>query len=535
MAKAVGAGSAQTSRGRRHDVEERLRQIGVPAHAAPPSGRLVPEERHGARLRAALESLGPVFASFGLYLGSRLDLLPRRDCQELGRIRDVGFPAPPSDLVQLFRRELGAPPPQRFFSFQMAPINVRLLFQDHAAWLAPGAPIVVRVVRPDVAQGLERDLTMLSAVEPYVAVSPDRFQAALVDFSLALRRRLDQRGQADALQQLAEDWRTIGAFDAPFCYRDHSSVSVLTVARVEGVALGDAFSHSRVWTAPPFDREPVARQLCAAWLRQAIEGRIVPCAFGPRDVLLLPDRMVYVGSQFETQTSDGRVRFLGYINAAAADDPDGACEWVMAECEARRNGGAEEELRRRFRQAVPFRDGESSGEDNLAEHLLVHWRATAEAGWRLRPHLLQLYRAVHALSVRADALVPGKDVLTLALQDARLRIGLHEARQLVNPLGVPATLDTLLANMVTLPQKLDEVLTLAAEGRLRVKLHMPTSEEQRRVRNGTVALVAALSVLAGLAFLFRVVVPAPGAGAERIGALVLLIAGFWLLKAARDL
>jgi hypothetical protein len=89
--------------------------------------------------------------------------------------------------------------------------------------------------------------------------------------------------------------------------------------------------------------------------------------------------------------------------------------------------------------------------------------------------------------------------------------------------------------MVTLPQKLDEVLTLAAEGRLRVKLNMPTSDEQRRVRNGTVALIAALSVVAGLAFLFRVVVPEPGAGAERVGALILLLAGFWLLKAAKDL
>lgn len=534
MAKAAGAGSAQTSRERRHEVEERLRLVGASGRPAPPAGRLGVEERHAARLRAALESLGPVFASFGLYLASRLDVLGRRDAVELGRIRDVGSPAPPSDLIQLFRRELGGPPAQRFHGFQMEPVAVSLLFQEHEAFLAPGAPIIVRVVRPEVIEGLERDLALLAEVESYLTVPADRFRAAIVDFSLALRRRLDQIGQVDALQQLAEDWRAIDAFDAPFCYRDLCGTNVLTMQRSDGVALGDAFAHGGAWTEP-FDRETVARQLCAGWLRQAIEGRIVPCAFGPRDVLLKSDRMVYVGNQFETQTSDGRVRFLGYINAAAAGDPDGACEWVMAECEARRNGDLEEELRRRFRQAVPFRDGESSGEDTLAEHLLVHWRATSEAGWRLRPHMLQLYRAVYALSTRAEMLAPGKDVLTLALQDARLRIGLREAKDLVNPLQVPATLDKLVANMVNLPQKLDEVLTLAAEGRLRVKLHLPSADDQRRVRNGTVALIAGLSVVAGLAFIFRVAVPAPGPGVEAAGALILLIAGFWLLNAARDL
>ena len=534
MAKAGDAGSAQTSRERRHEVEERLRLVGEPGRTSPPAGRLGSDEHHSERLRDALQSLGPVFASFGQYLSSRLDLLPRRDCTELRRIRDVAPPAPALDVIELFRRELGAPPAQRFHGFQREPIAVSLLFQEHAAWLSPGAPVVVRIVRPDVVESLDREVTLLPMLEPYVAMAPERLRAASADFGLALRRRLDQLGQAEALEQLREDWRTTGAFDAPFCYRDRCSASVLTLLRVEGVPIGEAFTHGGI-AAARFDRETVARQLCAAWLRQAIEGRIVPCAFGPRDVLLLPDRLMYVGSQFETQPSDGRVRFLGYINAAAADDPDGACEWVMAECEARRNGDAEEELRRRFRQAVPFRDGESSGDDNLAEHLLVHWRATSEAGWRLRPHLLQLYRAVHELSVRADVLVPGRDVLTLALQDARLRIGLSEARQLINPLGVPATLDKLLANMVNLPQKLDEVLTLAAEGRLRLKLHLPSSDEQRRVRNGTVALIAGLSVVAGLAFLFRVAVPEPGVNAERIGALILLVAGLWLLKAARDL
>lgn len=534
MANATAARSAQAWRERRHDVEERLRAVGPVERVAPPAGRLGPDEHHAERLRDALQSLGPIFAAFGQYLSSRLDLFARRECLQLSWIHDASDPAPAGDVSDLIRRELGALPPHRFHTFEPHPIAVNLLFQEHAASLAPGAPVVVRIVRPEVAAALDRDLPLLAEVAPYVAIASGRLSEAIADFTLTLHRRLDQLAQADMFRHLADDWRVIGAFDAPLCYRDHCSPRVLTMAPVDGVPLGEAFQHGAV-SASRYDRETTVRQMCAAWLRQALEGHVVPSVLGPRDIILRPDRMVYVGSEFEAQSSDARVRFLGYINAAAADDPDAAVEWVIAECEPKKNGAAEEELRRRFRQSVPFRDGEASGEDTLAEHLLVHWRATHDAGWTLRAHMLHIYRAVHALSMRAEALVPGRDVLMLGLQDVRLRIGLSEAQQLVNPLNLPAALDKLLANMVNLPQKLDEVLTLAAEGRLRLKLHLPSSEEQRRLRNGTVSLIAGLAVLASLAFLFRVVVPEPGVVTERIGALVLLVAGFWLLKAARDL
>ena len=534
VAKTAPAGGAQGLRERRHEVEERLRVAATVIRVGPPSGRLGPDERHAERLRGVLQSLGPIFSTFGLYLSSRLDLLARRDCQELAKISDIGTAAPFADVAELIRSELGAVPAHRFHSFEPQPSAVSLLFEDHAAWLAPGAPVVVRVVRPEVVASLEQDLALLSLLETHLPIAQVRFQEALADFNRSLERRLDQLAQADAFRHLADDWRAIGAFDAPLCYRDHCSAHVLTMAPVEGVRFGEAFTRGAI-SAAMFDRESTTRQLCGAWLRQAIEGHVVPCAFGLRDIVLKPDRLVYVGSDFEPQSGDGRVRFLGYINAAAADDPDAACEWVIAECDARRNGASEEELRRRFRQSVPFRDGEASGDDSLAEHVLVHWRATHDAGWRLRPHMLHLYRAVHALSLRAEALVPGRDVLTLGLQDVRVQIGLSEARQLINPLAVPAAVDKLLANMVNLPQKLDEVLTLASEGRLRLKLHMPASDEQRRIRNGTVSLIAGLAVLASLAFLLRVAVPAPGVVIERLGALALLAAGFWLLKAARDL
>src|ERR671910_95398 len=80
---------------RRRFVEERLRQAGRPRltrRSPPPEGRLGADEQPMRRLRETLVELGPLFASFGRYLSSRIDLLPRRDCLELAAIPDSGEP-----------------------------------------------------------------------------------------------------------------------------------------------------------------------------------------------------------------------------------------------------------------------------------------------------------------------------------------------------------------------------------------------------------------------------------------------------------
>jgi hypothetical protein len=247
------------------------------------------------------------------------------------------------------------------------------------------------------------------------------------------------------------------------------------------------------------------------------------------------DRLMLAGGSFEPHASAGRARFLNYINAVAADDPDAASAWLMADALVEPDGALEEEVRRRLRQAVPFRDGEWSGEDRLAEQLLVQWRVTRMAGLELHAHQLHIYRGLQAMSVMATALAPDSDVLLAALQEERLRVGFGSAQPLFDPRALPATLDKLLQDMVTLPQKLDEVLTMAADGRLRVKLHVPHDDGARRIRNRMVSLVSSLVVLAAVAFALRHVALAQVPGIEQIGAVVVLVVGVWLLVAAARL
>jgi len=536
-ASASPRAAVSDTRDRRRTVETCLAALGAPApghRPPPPEGRLGDAESSIPRLRDALRTLGPVFASFGRYLSSRVDLLPRRACLELAEIPDRGEAAASADIDAMVTRQLGMSPERRFFQFDRTARDITLWTERHHAWLAPGVPADVVIVRPDAAEQLDADLPLLSLIRPWLDIAAETLAAAVEDFGATLRRRLDQTQQAAAFDTLAMDAKSGGGFDAPVCYRDHCAPGVLTLERRSALGLADAIAGEAL-RGQPASREALARRLVSAWLYQTLSGRVVPYDFGLNDVAVDGERLVLTSAAFEPHLTVERARFLHYLNAVAADDPDAASAWIVGPVAPVGYAHLEEELTRRLRQAVPFRDGEWSGDDRLAESLLVQWRMTRHAGWPLTPHHLHVYRGVHATAGTAARLAPGDDVLLTALQDERLRFGLAEARQMADPRNLGATLDRVLQEMVNLPQTLDNVLTLASEGRLRVRLQVPDSDSSRRVRNHTILLVAILAALMGLASLTRQIAPAYGPGVERLGAVALLVVGGWLLTAAARL
>ncbi len=519
---------------RRRTVAARLAQVGLPPavrRTPPPEGQLGADDYPVTRLRGALAELGPVFATFGRYLSSRLDLLTRREAIELSAIHDAAVPLTAAQVDACVAKQLGAPLERCFFSFDRTACQVTPWTERHRAWLAPGVPVLVTLVRPDAEAWLATDVQLLPLLQPWFDVPPAMMASAIADFSVTLRRRLDQTHQASALATLAADASAHGGFAAPVCYRDHCAPGLLTIEAIAGPTFEDLLADAAESDAAQAAVAGFSRRIVSAWLRQSLMGRVVSYEFEPRDIVVDGDRLVVTGGAFESHSAAERARFLAYLNAVSADDPDAAAAWIV---EAAPNGVDREEegLRRRLRQAVPFRDGEWSGDDRLAEHVLVQWRMARESGCPLPPHHLHLYRGLLALSAIAARLAPHEDALLVALQQWRIDSGLDEAKRLLDPGAVEAALDRLLQGVVFLPQKLDAVLSLAAEGRLHVRLNVPDGESTRTTRNRTVLLVATLVALTALVSVARQMAPALGPGVERLAAVALLVLGGWLLVVA---
>ena len=177
--------------------------------------------------------------------------------------------------------------------------------------------------------------------------------------------------------------------------------------------------------------------VAVAWLRQAFDGRLFPYDFAARDIVVGRGvagqddaRLRLTAAACDPLGSAERERVLRYINAVAADDPEAAANWLLDAQPVPADGSpVEEEVRRRFRQAVPFRDGEWSGDERFAENVLVEWRVAREAGWRITPLQLHVYRGLMGVAGITQALVPDEGVLLSALQEVRLRRGLWRRRR----------------------------------------------------------------------------------------------------------
>jgi len=490
---------------RRQAVEQVLAEwglLGRPHRAA----RSAVAAGFAARLRTALEVLGPVFSSFGAYLATRVDLLPAADCLELAAIAQRPRPLPAAAARQRIAAALGAPAVELFAELAPEPGHCELLLQDHWARLRDGQAVLVRVAHPDADGETAADLALLELLgESFAAQGWGSGAApeAVAGFRRQLQERTDLAAVAEGLERLAGDTAVFGILRVPAVRRALSAPTVLTVEALDGAPVAAVGRHS---AAASISRQDLARRLCVVWLRQALLGELFPVEPTETGTLVLADgRIAFAPGAFGRSTADAQAEQRAYLLATAAHDLDAASEHLLRQVDAS-DAAAEERLRLAVRQVVPFRDGSwSLAGGSLAEHLFAQLRLAREAGCRPRPELLAFSRGLFAIAAAARRLAPERDALAEGLQELRLLASLYQVREAVTPERLRAQLEQVLPAMVELPRKLDQLLTVAAESSATLQVRLPEEESPRR--GGGTALAAPFLALAALVLLWRALAP----------------------------
>jgi len=125
------------------------RRLGLPIRLLRPS-RVDQEITRAERVRLALEELGPTFIKFGQIISTRPDLLPPDFVTELSRLQDDVPPEPWELIKACLEEELERPIDEVFATFEPTPIAAASLGQVHAATLADGQEVIVKIQRPDI-------------------------------------------------------------------------------------------------------------------------------------------------------------------------------------------------------------------------------------------------------------------------------------------------------------------------------------------------------------------------------------------------
>src|SRR4051794_12027906 len=179
------------------------------AHLAPP-----------ARVRRAMEALGPTFVKLGQVLATRVDLFEPEWIAEFSRLHDDSLPAPYESVRDQLTEDLGAPPQEAFAQFDPTPMATGSLAQVYRARLIEGTEVVVKVRRPGIRPVVEADLRLLARLAVLAetenpALRAFKPQQVVREFTESLRRELDFASEARNARRMAANFAGYADADTP--------------------------------------------------------------------------------------------------------------------------------------------------------------------------------------------------------------------------------------------------------------------------------------------------------------------------------
>ncbi|MBF6023078.1 ubiquinone biosynthesis regulatory protein kinase UbiB [Lysobacter niastensis] len=203
----------------------------------------------GARLRLALQELGPIFVKFGQILSTRRDLVPPDVATELALLQDRVAPFDGETARAIVERALVRPITEAFAHFDTTPLASASIAQVHAATLPPdqsgtSREVVVKVLRPDIEKQIAGDIALLKAVAGIVErthPSADKIRPREIvdEIENTLAAELDLQREGANASVLRRFWQDSDDLYVPEVIWSHTAERALTLERVRGIPSDD--------------------------------------------------------------------------------------------------------------------------------------------------------------------------------------------------------------------------------------------------------------------------------------------------------
>ena len=215
----------------------------------PRASAAVAGQPRGARLRLALQELGPIFVKFGQILSTRRDLLPPDIVDDLALLQDQVAPFDGETARLIVEKALGAPIGVLFAEFDTVPLASASIAQVHAARMqpvgdAPGREVVVKVLRPGIDRQIAGDIALLRSLAGLVdRAHPNadkiRPREVVAEIENTLAAEIDLQREGANASVLRRFWLGSPDLYVPEPIWSHTTGNVLTLERVRGINSDD--------------------------------------------------------------------------------------------------------------------------------------------------------------------------------------------------------------------------------------------------------------------------------------------------------
>jgi ubiquinone biosynthesis protein len=457
------------------------------------------------RLRLALEALGPIFVKFGQMLSTRRDLLPQDIADELAKLQDRVPPFPFAQVEATLTRLYGKGIAEVFRSFDETPIASASVAQVHFAELPDGTPVAVKVLRPRIAEVIEKDMSLLHAGATLVEkLWSDgkrlRPRAVVAEFEKTLRDELDLTREAANCSQLRRNFEHSPLLLVPAVYWDYCGTDVMVMERMAGIPIGQV---DRLREAG-IDIPRLARAGVEVFFTQVFRDAYFHADMHPGNIFVAADPANHgkyiavdfgiMGTLSERDQGYLAQNFLAffrrdYHRVATAHLESG---WVPPDTR-------EDELEAEIRVVLEPAFDRPLSEISLARVLLALFRASRRFNVVIQPQLVLLQKTLLNIEGLGRQLDPDLNLWVTAMPFLE--------RWMEDRIGPPALKRRLLAEAPYIVAALPELPRLIHQ---RLMAPPPISDETikefvaaQRARNGLLTLIALLLVAALGIFLWK--------------------------------
>ncbi len=246
-----------------------------------------------ARVRRALEELGPTFVKLGQVLATRMDLFSPEWIAEFERLQDRAPVEDAKEIQQQLEADLGAPAETIFKNLDWEPLAAASIAQVHRAQLNDGTDVILKIRRPGIRKTVEADLRLLERIAKIIETEePElkRFKPHEMarQFSLSLRRELDFTSECRNAERIAESFIDQSDIIIPKTYGEWECERLNVQQYIDGIA----GKNLDAVDAAGLDKKILARRGAHAVLKMVIEDGFFHADPHPGNVFYLPENRI---------------------------------------------------------------------------------------------------------------------------------------------------------------------------------------------------------------------------------------------------
>ena len=234
-----------------------------------------------------LKFAGPSFVKLGQILSVRPDLAGEEMAIILSSFQDRLPPFPQSIVKEILTREFGPQAENFFAEFNFTPVASASIAQVHKAKLKDGTDVAVKILRPQIAKIMNRDIRTLRLLIKIISCFSKYLAKSFLDVANLLKQvsrdELDLLQEAANASRLKEDLQGLEGFYVPKIFWKDSTSKVLVLEWLNGIP----FSNSKAIAESTFDKKQIAKNFVISYFEQVYNHGFFHADMHPGNLFLL--------------------------------------------------------------------------------------------------------------------------------------------------------------------------------------------------------------------------------------------------------